>query len=209
MAESVVIMTKQANRLDNSLKQKAYTFLEKLETNDETPGLHIEPIRRAVDPRVRTGRVDKQYRAVLFRLDSQGRRYYVLYGIYNHDKANDIAGRTRLSLNPVNGMPDFDTIEQTDPSSTGGERRQGQAPSPAGRMNSPSAGGEVILALSDSPFSPESARVMGAWTLADQREIAFPGSNVDKSIFYLAGPSLMVALDYQSGRITAYTPGRG
>lgn len=141
MAESVVIMTKQANRLDNSLKQKAYTFLEKLETNDETPGLHIEPIRRAVDPRVRTGRVDKQYRAVLFRLDSQGRRYYVLYGIYNHDKANDIAGRTRLSLNPVNGMPDFDTIEQTDPSSTGGERRQGQAPSPAGRMNSPSAGG--------------------------------------------------------------------
>lgn len=76
-------------------------------------------------------------------------------------------------------------------------------------MYSPSAGGEVILALSDSPFSPESARVMGAWTLADQREIAFPGSNVDKSIFYLAGPSLMVALDYQSGRITAYTPGRG
>ena len=50
---------------------------------------------------------------------------------------------------------------------------------------------------------------MGAWTLADQREIAFPGSNVDKSIFYLAGPSLMIALDYQSGRITAYAPGRG
>ena len=74
---------------------------------------------------------------------------------------------------------------------------------------SPSAGGEVILALSDSPFSPESARVMGAWTLADQREITFPGSNVDKSIFYLAGPSLMIALDYQSGRITAYAPGRG
>ena len=74
---------------------------------------------------------------------------------------------------------------------------------------SPSEGGEVMTALLDSPFSPESARVMGAWTLADQREIAFPGSNVDKSIFYLAGPSLMIALDYQSGRITAYAPGRG
>ena len=65
------------------------------------------------------------------------------------------------------------------------------------------------MALLDSPFSPESARIVGAWTLADQRDIAFPGSNMEKSIFYLANPSLIIALDYQSGRVTAYAPGKG
>lgn len=113
MAESVIVMSKQANRLDNSLKQKAYTFLEKLGANDETLGLHIEPIKRAIDPRVRTGRVDRQYRAVLFRLDNDGQRYYVVHGIYNHDEAIGIALQTRLTLNPVNGMPNFDVVEQT------------------------------------------------------------------------------------------------
>ena len=50
---------------------------------------------------------------------------------------------------------------------------------------------------------------MGVWTLADQQDIAFPGSNMEKSIFYLANPSLIIALDYQSGRVTAYAPGKG
>ena len=48
---------------------------------------------------------------------------------------------------------------------------------------SPSEGGEVMMALLDSPFSPESARIVGAWTLADQRDITFPGSNTEKSTF--------------------------
>ncbi|RLP06439.1 3'-5' exonuclease [Propionibacterium australiense] len=112
MAESFIVMSKQANKLDNSLKQKAYSFLEKLGANDETPGLHVERIERAADPRVRTGRVDRQYRAVLFRLDNDGQRYYVVHGIYNHDEAIDIALRTRLTLNPVNGMPNFDMVDQ-------------------------------------------------------------------------------------------------
>ena len=41
---------------------------------------------------------------------------------------------------------------------------------------SPSEGGEVMMALLDSPFSPESARIVEAWPLADQRDITFPGS---------------------------------
>ncbi len=112
MAESFIVMSKQANKLDNSLKQKAYSFLEKLGANDATPGLHIERIEHAADPRVRTGRVDRQYRAVLFRLDNDGKRYYVVHGIYNHDEAIAIAGRTRLTLNPVNGMPSFDMVDE-------------------------------------------------------------------------------------------------
>ena len=36
-----------------------------------TPALHIEPLNAATDPRVRTGRVDYHYRAVLFRVDDK------------------------------------------------------------------------------------------------------------------------------------------
>ena len=43
MAESTIIMSKQALKLDGSLKPKAFTFLEKLTTDDTAPGLHIEP----------------------------------------------------------------------------------------------------------------------------------------------------------------------
>lgn len=135
MVESFIIMSKQATRLDNSLKQKAYTFLEKLGKDDSTSGLHIEPIERAADPRVRTGRVDRKYRAVLFRLDAEGKRYYVLHGIYNHDDAIDIALRTRLSLNPVNGMPDFDTAERTDPAGAGEGHRERPAAARAGERS--------------------------------------------------------------------------
>ena len=101
MAESTIIMSKQALKLDGSLKPKAFTFLEKLTTDDTAPGLHIEPVKKCRDSRVRTGRVDQQYRAVLFKLTGEdGNRRYVLEGFYNHDEAYDVAPRVELAINP-------------------------------------------------------------------------------------------------------------
>ncbi|MGO4956688.1 3'-5' exonuclease [Luteococcus sp. Sow4_B9] len=108
---SNLIMTKQGNRLDGSIKQKAFTFLEKLTTDDTAPGLHIEPINNSADPRVRTGRVDQQYRAVLFKLTSGNDTTYVFHGIWNHDEAIAVAQKTVLSLNPINGMPEIRDVE--------------------------------------------------------------------------------------------------
>ena len=78
MAESVIIYPKQAKLLDASTKQKAYTFLEKFAQDDSAPGLHIEPIANAADPRARTGRVDLQYRALLFKLTTPTTTAYVV-----------------------------------------------------------------------------------------------------------------------------------
>lgn len=92
MAESTIIMSKQALKLDGSLKPKAFTFLEKLTTDDTAPGLHIEPVKKCRDSRVRTGRVDQQYRAVLFKLTGEdGNRRYVLEGFLT---------TTRLTTSP-------------------------------------------------------------------------------------------------------------
>lgn len=116
-----IIMGKLASKIDGSIRSKAMAFLQKLGTDDTTSGLHIEPIENSADPRVRTGRVDNFWRAVMFRLDSNGERHYVIHGIWPHDAAIAEARRVRLSVNPINGLPQITEIEpplEAVPSST-------------------------------------------------------------------------------------------
>ncbi|WCN81806.1 UvrD-helicase domain-containing protein [Micromonospora sp. LH3U1] len=110
-----IIMGKLASKIDGSVRGKAMSFLQKLGADDTTPGLHIEPIQHSADPRVRTGRVDEFWRAVMFRLDGGGETHYVIHGIWPHDDANSIAQRVRLRVNPINGLPQ---IEEIDPAPT-------------------------------------------------------------------------------------------
>lgn len=56
---------------DKVVKGKIMTFLQKLSEDDTTNGLHVEPMQQARDRRARTGRVDRGWRAVLFRLDPE------------------------------------------------------------------------------------------------------------------------------------------
>ncbi|MFC0432563.1 UvrD-helicase domain-containing protein [Kutzneria buriramensis] len=105
-----IIMGKLASKLDGSIHGKAMAFLQKLSVDDTTPGLHVEPIQNAVDPRVRTGRVNDSWRAVMFRLDSNDERHYVIHGIWPHDDAIAVAQRVRLSVNPINGLPQIEEI---------------------------------------------------------------------------------------------------
>lgn len=96
--------TKAMPKLDGSIKHKVYDFFEKVRADDTTPGLHIEPIKGAVDSRVRTGRVDLQFRAIMFRVDSKiGDTTYIYMGTWPHDEANALAERSTLRVNPING----------------------------------------------------------------------------------------------------------
>jgi superfamily I DNA/RNA helicase len=104
-----IIMTKPF-KLDGSLRAKAMSFLQKLSADDTSPGLHVEPIHDCADPRVRTGRVDQGLRAVMFRLDGDGESHYVIHGIWPHDDAITVAQRVRLTVNPVNGLPQVDEV---------------------------------------------------------------------------------------------------
>jgi len=108
-----IIMGKLASRIDGSIRGKVMSFLQKLGADDTTPGLHIEPIQQSADPRVRTGRVDEFWRAVMFRLDGDGETHYVVHGIWPHDDAIAVAQRVRLKVNPINGLPQIDEIAPT------------------------------------------------------------------------------------------------
>ncbi len=96
--------SKEMSKLDGSIKKKVYEFFEKLNTDDTSPSLHIEPLNVAADPRVRTGRVDIHYRAVLFKVDDKsGVPTYIYMGTWNHDDAIKRAEKATLRVNPING----------------------------------------------------------------------------------------------------------
>jgi superfamily I DNA/RNA helicase len=103
-----IIMTKWPVKLDGSVRAKAMAFLQKLSADDTSAGLHVEPIHHAADPRVRTGRVDQFWRAVMFRLDGDGENHYVIHGVWPHDDAIGVARRVRLKVNPINGLPQIE-----------------------------------------------------------------------------------------------------
>ena len=118
MTESTIIMTKSGNKIDSSLKKKAFAFLEKLAEDDTAPGLHIEPIKNSLDKRVRTGRVDQGYRAVLFKLTDGGSSTYVFHGIWAHDDAITMAGKVSLKVNPVTGIAEIRLVDVAPPAAS-------------------------------------------------------------------------------------------
>jgi hypothetical protein len=93
---------------DGSIQKQTMAFIRKLFEDDTLPGLHIEPINGSVDAKVRTGRVNDMYRAVLFKVQSSaGEPHYIFTGVWPHDEANEIAEKAVLKTNPVNGLPEL------------------------------------------------------------------------------------------------------
>lgn len=113
MPQVVLAQQKQKSKpVDGSVKSKVFSFLSKLNEDDTTPGLHIEPMAQSADPRARTGRVDDFWRAVLFRLDPpRGEVTYVYAGVWPHDEAIEIARTRKLQVNPVNGVNEIIEVD--------------------------------------------------------------------------------------------------
>lgn len=85
--------------LDPRLVRPVNSAVKKLSEDPTRSGLHVEPIEQCRDDRVRTARVNRQYRLVLFDVGEQ----YVLHGVYNHEEAYDVAATAYLRVNPVSG----------------------------------------------------------------------------------------------------------
>ncbi|MCL1898096.1 MAG: AAA family ATPase [Micrococcales bacterium] len=101
---ATIIFDKLATKLDGSIKAAVMGFLEKLSEDDTLPGLHIEPLHQPADSRVRTGRVNRDLRAVLFRLSGEGEPHYLFHGVWPHDQAIAKAKTLTLAINPINGQ---------------------------------------------------------------------------------------------------------
>lgn len=102
-----IIMTR-APKVDGSVRKAAFAFLERLMEDDSAAGLHIEKIAGSADSRVRTGRVNDFWRAVLVKLQGTGESAsYVYLGTYQHDEAIALAKVASVRTNPRNGVAEL------------------------------------------------------------------------------------------------------
>ena len=95
--------------LDGALMKPTMNFLQKLSADPANPSLKIKTLTNAVDKRVRTGRINDQFRAVLFEIRDQDTHHFVLVDVDSHDEGNLKAerldpARLRLDVNPINGI---------------------------------------------------------------------------------------------------------
>lgn len=102
-----VVLSKDFHKdleVDGSLKAKAWDFVRKLSADPDLTGLDLKQPQGALDKRVRTARVDLNYRAVLFDMSAGGQAFHLLAAIKPHDDAYTLAATLELRVNPVNGI---------------------------------------------------------------------------------------------------------
>src|SRR3954447_24823662 len=98
-----VVIAKQYEkdlRVDGSMKARAWDFMMKLNNDPDAVGLDLKMPQNVVDRRVRTARVDQNFRAVLFALPND---MLVMAAIKPPDEAYDYANSVRLEINAANG----------------------------------------------------------------------------------------------------------
>lgn len=105
---NIILHRKIDNR--HGLGAEIFSFINKLAENPANPSLHIEPIKNARDKRVRTGRINDKYRAVLFELNGKGEQHFVIADVLNHDDAYVQAVKISLSIDPTTGVTSIQTL---------------------------------------------------------------------------------------------------
>ncbi|PTU57878.1 DNA helicase UvrD [Sphaerisporangium cinnabarinum] len=129
-----IILGPSFGKLDGAVRKAAYAFLEKLQESDTTPGLHIEPINGSADPRIRTGRVNDFWRALLVKIQGQAAEaHYVYLGTYPHDEVIVRARTAVVRVNPRNGIAELveaATVESSVAQSTVEQRPERARPKP-------------------------------------------------------------------------------
>lgn len=108
-------------RLDRSLQEKVVTAFGKFE-NATYAGLHLERINHARDPRLRSIRIDKFWRAIVLAPESGDS--YMLLKVLPHDDAYAWATRRKASVNTALGtfeVRDVVALEEELPSTVGAD----------------------------------------------------------------------------------------
>ena len=88
-------------RIPRSKQKKVSKFLRKFRQDPTQPSINYEPISTFSDPRLRTVRIDLEYRAIV-RQPEQGNTYLLLW-VDHHDKAMRWAQNKSVSVHPETG----------------------------------------------------------------------------------------------------------
>lgn len=89
------------SRVPKGQQKKVREFIEKFQSNPKSPGINYERIKNAADPKFRSVRIDKAYRAIVVAPPKGD--VYMLAWVDHHDKAYSWAMKRRVEVNPTLG----------------------------------------------------------------------------------------------------------
>lgn len=84
--------------LPNAVQRRTNAFIKKFGADPTSAGINFERIYNAANPRYRSVRINKAYRAILL-MPEVGNQYVMLH-VDHHDDAYDWAVRTQVQVNP-------------------------------------------------------------------------------------------------------------
>ncbi|MDO8777988.1 MAG: AAA family ATPase [Burkholderiaceae bacterium] len=91
----------QLSKLPSSVHTKVLKWAVLFQSDPKSSGINYEKIHAARDPNLKSVRIDKDWRGIVFKPDS-GDVYVLLY-VDHHDEAYRWAERRKLAINPVTG----------------------------------------------------------------------------------------------------------
>lgn len=97
-------------RIPRSKQRKVGQFIEKFKRDPTVRSINYEKIHAVKDPKVRTVRIDVQYRAIVLHPDEGD--VYVLAWVDNHDEAMEWAKNRVFPINPVTGALQVINLEE-------------------------------------------------------------------------------------------------
>ena len=168
--------TRQVDKLDGTLRSKVLAFMAKIQTG--RPGLNIESLKNAADPRVRTARVDRNHRAVMIQA---GADVYGLLAVDTHDKANKYAEHVTIGVNTATGALDIFDADAVRAS------RELEAEDAA--ASRPAAGQDA-----DRTGSPDKASTASTQRVNDTEAAAAPTAPATSSPLHGWDPAVLVEL---------------
>ena len=121
----------QLSKLPSSVHSKVMKWAIQFQSDPTSPGINYESIHAARDANLKSVRLDKDWRGIVFK-PSAGDVYVLLY-VDHHDAAYRWAENRKLTINPVTGAMQLVVFEQTSESvpeaSNGGRVAQPQGAS--------------------------------------------------------------------------------
>jgi hypothetical protein len=105
---------KRMTRLPNAVQSKALEFMLKFQTDPRSPGINYERINAARDKNLRSVRIDKAHRGIIFQAPQKN--VFIWLHVDKHDDAYDWAVKHKMSINPVNGaltLTNLTFVEET------------------------------------------------------------------------------------------------
>lgn len=139
-------------RLPKRMQKKAKETLEQFTQNPTSPGLNFETLPGMRDSKVRSIRVDGAYRMIIVK-PPRGDMFLAVW-VDNHDEAYDWASRKSFEVNPVSGVLQVYSIEESRDEALGEEAHPAAIPDSSPSLFESVEDENLLLAGVPEPLLP-------------------------------------------------------